>query len=226
MRGPLAQYGPGFHGELVDQGYAGSSAGRQVGLMSQVSEWMLETGLRPCELTPEAVDRFLALRRAQGRKRGISPAATAPLMCYLRRLSAAPEPAPSVPAIAGLDRVLGEYRRYLVKERGLAPGTIRGLPARGPLVSVRAVGSRRRLDSEGANSCRGLRVRRSSGAGAADRLGQVRRRGDAGPSALPARRWQDQQTARPGRAGGGQLAPQLAAQGTRSEPSRSPSRQL
>ena len=126
MRGPLAPYGPGFHGELVDQGYAGSSAGRQVGLMSQVSEWMLETGLRPCELTPEAVDRFLALRRAQGRKRGISPAATAPLMCYLRRLSAAPEPAPSAPASAGLDRVLGEYRTYLVKERGLAPGTIRG----------------------------------------------------------------------------------------------------
>ncbi len=123
MRGPLAPYVSGFHGDLVDQGYARRSAAGQIELMSQVSRWMIETGLQLCELTPEAVHRFLAVRRAQGCKRGISLAATAPLMSYLRRVGAVAEPAPNVPA--GLDGVLEEYRTYLIKERGLAPDTIR-----------------------------------------------------------------------------------------------------
>jgi integrase/recombinase XerD len=126
MKGPLAPYASGFYADLIDQGYVPGSAERQMGLVSQVSQWMMEAGLRPCELTAEAVDRFLAGRRAQGRKIGISPAATAPLMNYLRRLAIAPEPRPSVPVSAGMDGLIEEYRIYLATRRGLAPGTIRG----------------------------------------------------------------------------------------------------
>ena len=54
MRGPLAQYASGFRDELVELGYAPSSARRQMEVMSQLSGWMMQTGLRPRELTPDA----------------------------------------------------------------------------------------------------------------------------------------------------------------------------
>ncbi len=125
MRGPLSPYASSFHGELIGQGYSPSYAERQMCLMSYVSQWMAESGLQPADLTGEAIDRFLAQRRAQGRKVWISPPATAPLMICLRQLGVAPEPMPSVPATDGRDGVIEEYRMYLVKERGLAPSTIR-----------------------------------------------------------------------------------------------------
>lgn len=125
MKGPLAPYASGFYAALIALGYAQSYAERQLWLMSQANQWMAEAELQPCELTTEAVDRFLALRRARGRKVWISPAAMAPLMGYFRRDGGAPEPSSGAPAITRLDRLLEEYRTYLVKERGLAPSTIR-----------------------------------------------------------------------------------------------------
>lgn len=94
-------------------------------LVSHLSHWMKEGGLEPCSLTSESVGAFLALRRAQGCKLWISQAALAPLLGYLRRLGAAPEPSQTPPATGGLDRVIEEYRAYLVTERGLAPRSIR-----------------------------------------------------------------------------------------------------
>lgn len=125
MRGPLGPYALRFCTVLISQEYAPSSVRQHMRLMACAGRWMTETGLQPFELTPEVVDRFLALRRTEGQKFGISAAAVAPLMSYLRRLGVAPEPLPSAPSVAGLDGLIEEYRTYLVKERGLTPGTIR-----------------------------------------------------------------------------------------------------
>lgn len=76
------------------------------------------------ELTTEAIDRFLAVRRAQGRTERISSAATAPLLGYLRPIGVAPEPSSEPPAATELERLLEEYRTYLGKERGLAASTV------------------------------------------------------------------------------------------------------
>ena len=118
MRGPLAQYASGFRDELVELGYAPSSARRQMEVMSQLSGWMMQTGLRPRELTPDAVGRFLAHRRGQGRTYGISPSAMAVLRGYLRRLGAVPGRA-VLPAVDGIGRIVAEYQTYLVN--GVAP---------------------------------------------------------------------------------------------------------
>ncbi len=124
MKGPLAPYATGFYAELINQGYAHGSARNQMVLMSRVSHWMIETGLRTSELTLEAVDPFVALRRAQGRERGISPRGMAPLLGYLRRIGAAPEPSSEAPATTELETLLAEYRTYLAKERGVAARTV------------------------------------------------------------------------------------------------------
>lgn len=124
MKGPLAPYATGFYTELIDQGYAHGSVGAQMMLMSQVSQWMIASGLRSCELTQEAVDRCVALRRDQGCEYGISPKGMAPLLGYLRRIGAVPEPSSQAPVATELERLIEEYRTYLAKERGLAPSTI------------------------------------------------------------------------------------------------------
>ena len=92
MKGPLAPYATGLYAERIDQGYARGSAVTQMKLMSKLSHWISETGLRSCELKQEAIDGFLALRRAQGYKRGIAPKGIAPLLGYLRCIGVAPEP--------------------------------------------------------------------------------------------------------------------------------------
>ncbi len=124
MRGPLAPYATGFYVELIDRGYARSYAKRQMELLSHANRWMAEAGLQPGELTAQAVGQFLALRRAQGHKLWISTTAMAPLMSYLRRVGAAPEPSSDASAMTQLESLLDEYCTYLRKERGLAPSTI------------------------------------------------------------------------------------------------------
>jgi hypothetical protein len=91
-------------------------------LMAHVSRWLDAEGLDAGGLTPEAAERFLAVRRAAGYARLLSPKALAPLLGYLRRLGAAlaaPVPAPQGPA----GELLHRYRRYLVTERGTGDAT-------------------------------------------------------------------------------------------------------
>jgi integrase/recombinase XerD len=75
-------------------------------------------------VTPQAVDEFLTARRDAGHRRRLSRRGLAPLLGYLRRLEVLPEPASSVVAIPA-EVLIGEYRDYLVRERGLAAGSVR-----------------------------------------------------------------------------------------------------
>jgi site-specific recombinase XerD len=75
-------------------------------------------------LTPPAAEAFLAARRAEGYVLWLSPRALVPLLGFLRRLGAAPLPAPV--AVTPAEALLGRYQQYLVAERGLAATTARG----------------------------------------------------------------------------------------------------
>ncbi|MGH7733853.1 MAG: tyrosine-type recombinase/integrase, partial [Gemmatimonadales bacterium] len=66
---------------------------------------------------------FLSARRSAGYTLWLSEKGVAPLLSYLRSVGVAPAPEPPV-AVALADRVLEEFRSYLVCERGLAPGTV------------------------------------------------------------------------------------------------------
>ena len=51
MAGALAVFAPGFSAELLRLGYRPRSAGEQLRLMADASEWLAGHGLRPCDLS-------------------------------------------------------------------------------------------------------------------------------------------------------------------------------
>jgi site-specific recombinase XerD len=117
----LAPFAEGFIVELVGRGYRPRSLRGQLELMGHLSRWLAEQGLAPAALTPESVERFLAVRR-EGDVSLRSWRAVGPLVVYLRGLGVAPEP--MVSTVTPVERLLAGYRDYLLRERGLTPGSV------------------------------------------------------------------------------------------------------
>lgn len=120
--GPLLPYVAGFADGLAEFGYSARTVDETVRAISHLSGWMEGHALEVTELTPALVDRYLRDRRRSGR-RARSMVLFAPLLTYLRRVGAirpgeAPPPTP-------LDDLCKAYSRYLVRERGMVPSTVR-----------------------------------------------------------------------------------------------------
>jgi len=122
MSGPLSSYGVGLYAALTERGYASSSAIEHVRLLAHLSRWLDQRHLAAAELTPERVEEFLRVRR-QYWVRWASERALAPTLGFLRGLGVIP-PAPVPVATTPVEVLLGEYRRYLIAERGLVAGTV------------------------------------------------------------------------------------------------------
>lgn len=122
MRGPLARYAPGFEQELGRRGYAENSVRGRLKQFDDLSRWLERRDLAPGELTPEQVDLFLRERRAAGNTSWASPRSMSLPLVYLRALGAVPPPVATV-IKSPVDRLLSDYHRYLVSERGCAEGT-------------------------------------------------------------------------------------------------------
>lgn len=131
VRGPLAAYAGGFWEELLGCGYAARSAQTHLVLMAQLSRWLDEEGLDAAGLSTARVDGFLCANRAKGHRFPRSLEGMAPLLSYLRGVRAAPPPA--VPVLTAGEELLERFRDYLVRERGLAPGTVAGYVHAGAL---------------------------------------------------------------------------------------------
>jgi integrase/recombinase XerD len=118
--GPLAGYAPGFRGWLTERGYHPSSVEDQAFLMGHLSRWLTEEGLQPSALTDDRVEQFRNVRREThshlSGARGMDQ-----LLGYLRGARAVPEPSVSDSSV---ERLIAEYREYLVNERGLAAGSV------------------------------------------------------------------------------------------------------
>jgi integrase/recombinase XerD len=121
--GPLARYAAGFRAELVERGYAPSSAAGLLQAMAQLSRWLDGQGLNGCDLTPAVARQFLADRRPVGYRRPLSPRGLGPLLGYLHVIGVAAACPP--PTNDPLEPVLAGYCAYLVEERGLAASTVR-----------------------------------------------------------------------------------------------------
>jgi site-specific recombinase XerD len=106
---------------LAERGYRPGTVENQVWLMAHVSRWLGEHGLEPCELTPEAAERLQRWRRERY-SHLTGSRALRPLLDYLRELGVVPEPAAPESLV---ERLLAEYRAYLVCERGLVSGSVR-----------------------------------------------------------------------------------------------------
>jgi integrase/recombinase XerD len=114
VEGPLARYAPGYGVLLVARGCAPAAVEGQLRLMAQLSRWLAEQCFGEARLTLEAVERFVRSRRARRR-------AVGPLLSYLRDVGVVPPPAV---VDTPVERLLAEYGDYLVRERGLVPGSV------------------------------------------------------------------------------------------------------
>jgi integrase/recombinase XerD len=125
FRGPVTPHVDGFWSELVRQGYAPLSGRNLLLVASHVSRWLDDRELALCDLTVERVTQFAAHRRRQGYTQFLTPRGVEPLLSYLRGIGVVPPPPPTVIA-SPIDKLVGDYAKYLVRERGLAATTIRG----------------------------------------------------------------------------------------------------
>jgi integrase/recombinase XerD len=124
MTGPLAPYAAGFREDLAGQGYVPGTASDHLRLMAQLSRWLVNQSLDVGDLTPAAVEQFLATRAGAGYVRRLSSAAVVRLLEHLRGLGVAPEQAPVV-VDRPVEVLIERYKVYLFKERGLLAGSVR-----------------------------------------------------------------------------------------------------
>lgn len=122
VSGPLAAFADGFFADLVEQGYRLWPAQRHLEFLASVSRWMEAEGLGVEELTSRAVERFVAERRRVGYRSSVSSKSLRPLLGYLGRLGVLP--AGDGEPLTPVDRLLAEFRRYLLMERGVTLGTV------------------------------------------------------------------------------------------------------
>ena len=122
VSGPLAGHTRGFAEELARRGYPGERTLRHLQLLAHLSRWLDGRRLTAADLSEEVVAEFLAARRADGY-------AEVPSMRWALTLlgcaGLAVSPA-DLPARTAVEVMIDEFRGFLVRERGLAAGTVRG----------------------------------------------------------------------------------------------------
>lgn len=128
MTGPLAPYEAAYRQELRRRGYTPRSAVNEVRQVARLSRWLEANGLEAADLDRGRVEEFLTFQRGTGRFR--SQWSRPGLLCVrdvLRgRGVVAEEPAEEA---SPREVLLARYERYLLTERGLATGTVRGYVA-------------------------------------------------------------------------------------------------
>jgi integrase/recombinase XerD len=124
VRGPLEPHVAGFAAGLLRQGYTRSSAAQHVCFVAHLDRWMQAGRVGVGGLSEPVIERYLAERRAAGYVEYRSLKAMRPLLDYLAPLGVLPVPAPVRPD--AVEELLGRYRDYLLVERGLTAGTVRG----------------------------------------------------------------------------------------------------
>jgi site-specific recombinase XerD len=88
--------------------------------LGQVGVWLSREGL-DAQFDEERASAFLTARREAGHRRVGGPRAIAPLLSYLRETGVVPA---GLPALTPLGALLGQYRCWMVGERGLAATTV------------------------------------------------------------------------------------------------------
>jgi integrase/recombinase XerD len=122
VTGPLAGFADGFRVHLVEQGYSLWGAQEQLYLLAHVSRWMEAEGVQLVALTPARVDQYIVWRRGQGYLSSLSPKSLRRLFGYLDGLGVLPR---EDAALSPVERLLEEFRGYLLVERGMAAGSVR-----------------------------------------------------------------------------------------------------
>ena len=120
--GPLGAYMDGLARQLIEEGYARSSARYALQLVANLGRWMGRRKIVAGQLTPEHLEFFLEFRSRQGHCRSGDAAITRRLLMLLREKGIVAASAPIEPTSA--ERLEEEFRQYLERERKLAPATV------------------------------------------------------------------------------------------------------
>jgi integrase len=124
MTGPLAPFADDFKGALTGRGYTGHTREQKLRQMARLSAWLEAGGLPVAELR-RRVEEFLAFERSIGRHR--SDLSRPGLMCLLEILEELGElERDEPPVISPTEALLALFESYLLRERALARGTVRG----------------------------------------------------------------------------------------------------
>lgn len=125
MTGPLAPYAEAYEAELRGRGYTAFSAVNELRQVGRLSAWLAASGATAADLSVGRVDEFLEQQRALGCRASWSRPGLVCMVELLRSLGMVGPERPGAKASAEA-LLLGSFERYLLVERGLAPGTIRG----------------------------------------------------------------------------------------------------
>jgi integrase/recombinase XerD len=126
MTGPLAPFADAYALELNERGYTPLTTVNELRQVGRLSRWLVASGLSAADLSGERVEQFLVWQRAGGCHR--ASWSRPGLVCLLEVLRPLGVLAAEQPASAGspTDVLLACFERYLLAERGLAAGTVRG----------------------------------------------------------------------------------------------------
>jgi integrase/recombinase XerD len=126
MTGPVAPFADEYVRELRRRGYTALTSVNQLRQVSRLSGWLARSGWGVADLTEERVEEFLVVQRMAGRHR--SQWSRPGLWCLLDVLRGlgVTDADPTPQTAAPVDVLLGSFARYLLVERGLAVGTVRG----------------------------------------------------------------------------------------------------
>ena len=89
--------------------------------LGQLGRWATAEGLQAAELDEERMAAFLAASHSAARRGALGPRGVRPLLTYFRDTGVVP---PAEPPSTPLDALLGQYRCWMVQERGLAATTV------------------------------------------------------------------------------------------------------
>ena len=108
---------------MQEQGYAARSIRDQVRVISKLLGWLRKMQVELCSLDDTILRRFLKRHPNAGRARPGDAAALRRFFQMVRRHGAAPKKQSQVP-LSHKQRLIRNYERYLLEERGLAEATV------------------------------------------------------------------------------------------------------
>jgi site-specific recombinase XerD len=111
----------GYRAWLTQQGYTPGTVRNMLKELGQVGRWLSSEGLEASQFNEERASLFLADRRATGHRQVRGARAMGPLLSYLREAGVV---AATGPPLTPLGELLGQYRSWMLEERGLAPMTV------------------------------------------------------------------------------------------------------
>ncbi len=121
--GPLVPFAEAFRVELEEAGHPPGSVKHYLLLMGRLNRWLVAEEIGVESLTTTVAQKFLDSKRDAGEGRVLTLASLRPLLSCLERAGVLPPEAPVEPT--PLDRLLTDYRRHLIGDRGLTTTTVR-----------------------------------------------------------------------------------------------------